>query len=256
MASALDGITVLDLSDGMAGALAGMFLCDNGARVIRIDTPGAEEQRSDPGYAVWDRGKESVYLDLCQSLGDAKTDRREVGDTAVDQSALAHFHKLVIRSDVLLESLAPSSALQTLVSYDGLSSANPRLVHCSITAYVPEGPLRDQPADDDLVMARVGILATQPSSRPGPIHVIHALPSVGAGILAAQGIAASLYAREKTGSGRKVDTSLMAGALLFAPKANGERLKQRTLQRATVGGGPAVRGGALQRRHGAHGAPL
>ena len=238
MASALDGITVLDLSDGMAGALAGMFLCDNGARVIRVDTPGTEEQRSDPGYAVWDRGKESVYLDLYQAFGDANMVPRGVGDTAVNRRALAHFHELVIASDVLLESLAPSSAFQTFVSYDALSSANPRLVHCSITAYGPEGPLRDQPADDDLVMARVGILATQPSSRPGPIHVIHPLPSVGAGILAAQGIAASLYAREKTGSGRKVDTSLMAGALLFAPKANGERLKQRTLQRATVGGGP------------------
>ena len=238
MASALDGITVIDLSDGMAGALAGMFLCDNGARVIRVDTSGTEERRSDPGYAVWDRGKESVYLDLYQALGDAEVDRSAVGDTVVNRRALAQFHKLVVGSDVLLESLAPSSALQTLVSYDRLSSANPRLVHCSITAYGREGPLRDQPADDDLVMARVGILASQPSSRPGPIHVIHPLPSVGAGILAAQGIAASLYAREKTGSGRKVDTSLMAGALLFAPKANGEGLKQRTLQRATVGGGP------------------
>ena len=238
MASALDGITVLDLSDGMAGALAGMFLCDNGARVMRVDAPGTEEQRSDPGYAVWDRGKESVYLDLHQALDDAKIDRRGVGDTAANGRALAHFHELVVGSDVLLESLAPSSALQTLVSYHGLSSANPRLVHCSITAYGREGPLRDQPADDDLVMARVGILASQPSSRPGPVHVIHALPSVGAGILAAQGIAASLYAREKTGSGRKVDTSLMAGALLFAPKANGEGLKPRALQRATVGGGP------------------
>ena len=200
--------------------------------------PGTEEQRSDPGYAVWDRAKESVYLDLSQALGDAQMDRRGVGDTAVNRRELAHFHKLVIGSDVLLESLAPSSAFQTLVSYDGLSSANPRLVHCSITAYGREGPLRDQPADDDLVMARVGILATQPSSRPGPVHVIHPLPSVGAGILAAQGIAASLYAREKTGRGRKIDTSLMAGALLFAPKAIGEGLKQRTLQRATVGGGP------------------
>ena len=57
MGSALDGITVLDLTDGMAGALAGMFLCDNGSRVIRVDQRGAEDQRSDPGYAVWDRGK-------------------------------------------------------------------------------------------------------------------------------------------------------------------------------------------------------
>lgn len=222
MTTALDGIKVIDLSDGMAGALAGMFLCDNGARVIRVDTRGAEERRSNPGYAVWDRGKESVFLDLSASPG--------------DDSAL--FRRLVAGCDVLLESMGPSSPLQAIVSYDRLRAINPRLVHCSITPYGREGPLKDQPADDDLVMARVGILANQPSFRPGPVHVIHPLPSVGAGILAAQGIAAALYAREKTGSGRKVDTSLMAGALLFAPKVTGEKLKQRAVQRATVGGGP------------------
>ena len=237
MASALDGITVLDLTDGMAGALAGMFLCDNGARVIRVDTPGTEDQRSDPGYAVW-TGKESVYVDLSQALGDAQMDRRGVRDRAANRRALAHFHKLLIGSDVLLESFAPSSAFQTLVSYSGLSARNPRLVHCSITGYGREGPLKDQPADDDLTMARVGILANQPSFRPGPVHVIHPLPSVGAGILAAQGIAAALYAREKTGIGRKIDTSLMAGALLFAPKVTADDSQaQRAAQRATVGGG-------------------
>ena len=238
MGSALDGITVLDLTDGMAGALASMFLCDNGARVIRVDGPGTEDQRSDPGYAVWDRGKESIFLDLSRALGDVQTNRRGMGETSVSRRELSHFHKLVMSSDVLLECFAPSSAFQTLVSYSELSSRNPRLVHCSITAYGREGPLKDQPADDDLAMARVGILASQPSFRPGPVHVIHPLPSVGAGILAAQGIAAALYAREKTGAGRKVDSSLMAGALLFAPKVSGEKLTRRSVQRATVGGGP------------------
>ena len=238
MGSALDGITVLDLTDGMAGALAGMFLCDNGARVIRVEGSETEDQRSDPGYAVWDRGKESIFLDLSGALGDVQTDGRGIGETSVNWRNLSHFHRLVMSNDVLLESFAPSSAFQTLVSYSGLSSRNPRLVHCSITAYGREGPLKDLPADDDLAMARVGILANQPSFRPGPVHVIHPLPSVGAAILAAQGIAAALYAREKTGVGRKVDTSLMAGALLFAPKVIGEKLTQRSVQRATVGGGP------------------
>ena len=241
MVSALDGITVFDLSDGMAGALAGMFLCDNGARVIRVEGPGTEDQRSDPGYAVWDRGKESIFLDLSSALGDVQKDRGGVGETSVNQRELSYFDQLVISSDVLLESFAPSSAFQTLVDYSGLSSRNARVVHCSITGYGREGPLKDQPADDDLAMARVGILASQPSFRPGPVHVIHPLPSVGAGILAAQGIAAALYAREKTGVGRKVDTSLMAGALLFAPKfSSDEKPAQRSVrpaQRATVGGG-------------------
>ncbi len=238
MGSALDGITVLDLTDGMAGALASMFLCDNGARVIRVDRTDAGDQRSDSGYAVWDRGKESIFLDLSRALDDAQTDGRRAGETCANRQELSQLNRLFMSNDVLLESFAPSSALQTLVSYSGLSSRNPRLVHCSITAYGREGPLKDLPADDDLAMARAGILANQPSFRPGPVHVIHPLPSVGAALLAAQGITAALYAREKTGVGRKVDTSLMAGALLFAPKVIGEKLAQRSVQRATVGGGP------------------
>ena len=73
-------------------------------------------------------------------------------------------------------------------------------------------------------MARAGILTTQPGFRPGPLHVVHPLPSVGAALLAAQGIAAALLAREHTGLGRTVETSLLAGALLYHPKVTGEKL--------------------------------
>ena len=69
----------------MAGALAGMFLCDNGSRVIRVDQRGAEDQRSDPGYAVWDRGKESIFLDLSSALADVQTEarHRRIGATCL-----------------------------------------------------------------------------------------------------------------------------------------------------------------------------
>src|SRR5439155_13789920 len=65
MASALDGITVLDLTDGPAGALATMLLCDHGARVIRVvDINDSILRRG--GYLVWDRGKQCLQLDLAQ----------------------------------------------------------------------------------------------------------------------------------------------------------------------------------------------
>lgn len=78
MNSALDGITVPDLTDGMAGALATMFLCDNGARVIRLGSEASERKRQTPGYSVWDRCKESVFLDLY---------RKGVADDTVKQKA-------------------------------------------------------------------------------------------------------------------------------------------------------------------------
>ncbi len=200
MVSALDGITVLDLTRDMVGALATMVLCDNGARVVRVETPESEHVRSRPGYAVWDRGKESIVLDL----SDAASALQSSGLSTDEASpALAAFDRLVVGADVLVETFSPSSDYQRLLDYERLAAINPRLVHCSITAYGKEGPLKDEPPIDDLVMARVGILASQPGFRPGPVHVIFPLPSVGAALLADQGIVSSLYAREKTGRGRK-----------------------------------------------------
>jgi crotonobetainyl-CoA:carnitine CoA-transferase CaiB-like acyl-CoA transferase len=218
MPSALDGITVLDLTQGRTGAMCAMFLCDNGARVIHVELPEREDSRHEPGYMIWDRGKESVSLDIAE-------------DTEA-------FHKLVRMADVLVEDFAPSSEYQKTVAYDALRPVNPRLVHCSITAFGKDGPLRDEYPRDDLVMARMGILSSQPGFRPGPVHVAHPVPSVGGAVLAAQGIVASLLAREKMGAGRKVEASLMAGALLYAPKVVDERLTPRPFQSVPQGGGP------------------
>ena len=218
MASALEGIVVLDVTEGMAGALATMLLCDYGARVIRLASSTGDARRREPGYEMWDRGKENIGLDSSQYPG--------------------LFDRLIERSDVLFESFSAGSSAQALVNYPRLRSINPRLVHCSITAYGNEGGLRHQPPMDDLVMARVGILANQPSFRAGPVHVIHPLPSIGAGLLAALGVVASLYWREGNGRGRTVETSLMTGALLYAPKIRGERLTPSPPQAVPAGGAP------------------
>lgn len=217
MASALDGITVLELSHGPAGAMAGMFLCDHGARVIRLLDDNEAPARHG-GYLVWDRGKVCRRLDLSR--------------------VTPAYEKLVRAADVILEDFPPSSDRQTLAQAGRLAGLNPRLVHCSITAYGKHGPLKDEPAIDELVMARMGILETMPGYRPGPVHVVHPLPSVGAALFAAIGVAAALLAREKTGRGRTVETSLMAGSLLYQPKVVAQDLEPRPFQTHPAGSGP------------------
>ncbi len=215
MAGALDDITVIDLTKGPAGALSTMFLSDHGARVIRVLDDGAQVLR-DGGYRVWDRGKEAV---LCASGDESK------------------LHALIAGADIVIEDFGPPQRPATLVAAT-LRAGNPRLIVCSITAYGEVGPLADEPAIDDLVLAHLGILAGLPGFRDGPIHAAHPLPSVGAGILSALGIAAALYDREATGHGRHVETSLVAGALLYHPKVIGQNLKPHVFQANPYGSAP------------------
>jgi crotonobetainyl-CoA:carnitine CoA-transferase CaiB-like acyl-CoA transferase len=238
MTSALDGITVLDLTSGPAGALATMFLCDHGARVIRVVDVHATTPRRG-GYLVWDRGKECLQLDFSRLVSAALPGRTHppAEHTAAEEPGVS-YARLLRGADVLVEDFPPSSSHQAMVSFDRLSTLNPRLVHCSITAYGKQGPLQDEPPVEDLVLARMGILATQPGFRPAPVHVVHPLPNVGAALFAAQGIAAALLAREKTGLGRQVETSLMAGALLYHPKVTGDKLAPNTFQTHPSGSAP------------------
>jgi len=238
MASALDGITVLDLSVGPAGALTTMFLCDHGARVIRVvDTHDTTARHG--GFVVWDRGKECMRLDFSRLVPLAQPRQAQVPATpTLATNPTAVYERLFRSADVLVEDFPPAVSHQAIVHFDWLSALNPRLIHCSITAYGKDGPLQDEPPIDDLVMARMGILESQPGFRPGPVHVVHPLPSTGAALFAAQGIAAALLAREQTGLGRQVETSLMAGALLYHPKVTGEHLAPHVFQTNPAGGAP------------------
>jgi crotonobetainyl-CoA:carnitine CoA-transferase CaiB-like acyl-CoA transferase len=232
MASALDGLTVLDLSTGPAAGLATMFLADHGARVVRLTGEEAPHLR-EGGFVVWDRGKENATLDL-----DGALEELAGAGCPARGTPAAQYVRLLRGIDVLVEDFAPSSARQRLVAWPNLQQLNPRLVACSITAYGKRGPWKDEPAIDDLVLARTGLLSGMPGFRPAPVHVVLPLASVGAALLAANGIAAALLARETTGLGRLVETSLMAGALLYQTKVAGERLERQVFQTHPSGSAP------------------
>ena len=228
MASSLDGITVLDLGTGPAAALATMFLCDHGARVIRlVDLSGAKMR--DGGFIVWDRGKECVKLDLNEAAA---------GRDSGTSKAAKLYRRLVAGADILVDDFAPSAEGQSLVEPAWLKNLNPRLVSCSITGFGKRGPLKDEPPIDDLVLARMGVLAGMPGFRPAPVHVVHPLPSVGGALMACLGIASSILARETTGRGRAVETTLMAGALLYHPKVLGDHIPKHVFQTHPSGSAP------------------
>jgi crotonobetainyl-CoA:carnitine CoA-transferase CaiB-like acyl-CoA transferase len=202
----LEELRVLDLARGLAGSLAGVYLSDQGAEVIKVEPPGGDPTRALSASHVWNRGKKSVILDL------------------KDVDGKGQFEQLAATADVLLESFRPGTMDRLGLGYETLAAINPRLIYCSITGYGRRGPSRDRPAYDALVQARLGMHFEQPSYRKhpdgsyvdGPVFLYVPLPSYGAMLLAGTGIAAALHAREVTGAGQWVETSLAQGALMWA----------------------------------------
>ena len=192
----LDGVTVVDLSWGRAGPMATGLLADHGAAVVRVEPPGGDPYRSLVSRAAYDRGKQSLILDLRTDQG---------------RDALQH---LLAGADVLVESWQPGVAEAWGLGYDALHVRYPRLVYCSISAYGLDGSARDRPGYESLVAARTGVMA---SAEPGADPVYPGVPiaGIGAALLAVIGIMAALVVREDTGAGQRVDTSMLDGALSF-----------------------------------------
>jgi len=96
----LEGLRVLDLARGLAGSLAGVYLSDQGAEVIKVEPPGGDPTRAWSASRVWNRGKQSVVLDL-----------KEPRDRG-------RFERLVATADVLLESFRPGTMESLGLGYD------------------------------------------------------------------------------------------------------------------------------------------
>lgn len=193
----MDGLRVVDATTGVAGALATMVLSDQGADVIKVERPGGNPLRAYPGSVVWNRGKRSVVLDL-----------HDGGDRD-------RFRDVVATADVLIEDFAPGRMAGWQLDPASLAADLPALVYCSVTGYGRDGSAADRPAYDLLVQARTGQQYEQPGWREGPIFLYVPLPSMATSFLVLNGVLAALHAREQTGRGQWVETSLLQGVLAF-----------------------------------------
>jgi crotonobetainyl-CoA:carnitine CoA-transferase CaiB-like acyl-CoA transferase len=199
MASALDGIRVLDLTTGPVGGLATTVLADFGADVVKIEPPGGDRFRELPSRSLWLRGKRSAVFDLSQ------------------EAERASLRQLVAGVDVLVFAGPPSRAAAWGFDADALLADFPHLVHCSITPWGPRGLLAEVPGYEPLVAARAGRGQTFGRQLRGDAPGFAALPVAShlASLGAVQGILAALYARELDGRGGRVETSLLQGLLPY-----------------------------------------
>ncbi len=197
MAGALDGVRILDLSWGIAGPLGVLLLAEQGADVVKVEPPGGDPFRCYSGAHVWNRSRRSVTVDLKSKEG------REA------------FSRLAGTADVLVESFRPGVMDRLGAGYEAMHAQHPRLIYTSVPAYPPGHRFANRPGYDALVQASSGQQWEQPGWRLGPIFLHMPMPSMGTVFLVPTGILAALIAREETGRGQHVTTSLLQGAFLY-----------------------------------------
>ena len=226
MAGPLDGVKIADFTEIIAGPLAGRLLAEMGADVIKIEPPWGEPWRLNQrftatesrGFMVYNRGKRSLPLDL------TKPESQEI------------LGRLIPQVDVVLANFRPDVAAKLGGDYPTLDRLNPRLVYCEITAHGRAGPEAVRPGYDMILQAMSGLMACETKLDNGVPQQIWSTPLIDttAGFCLAWCVCGALFAREQTGKGQKVETSLLGSALALmgARFLNVEDLDRETRHKA------------------------
>ncbi len=195
----LDGITVISLEHAIAAPFCTRQLADLGARVIKVERPGAgdfaraydERVNGMSSHFTWvNRSKESLTLDLKQP------------------SALAALKTLLKTADVLVQNLAPGAAARMGLTAELLHKENPGLILCDISGYGSNGPYRDKKAYDLLIQSEAGFLSVT-GTPEAPSKAGNSIADIAAGMYAYTNVLAALLQRGKTGKGSSIDISML-----------------------------------------------
>ena len=201
----LKGVRVIDLTKDFAGPFCTMMLSDLGADVVKVEKPGTGDETRTWGppfvhgqsyyFLSLNRGKKSLCLDL----------KTREGQQVV--------RKLVINSDILIESFRPGTLMRLGLAYPSLRRINKALVYCSISGFGQTGPYGNRPNYDIVAFAMSGIMGSTGEVGRPPIRVSVPVADIAAGHYATQAILAALARRLVTGAGDYLDISLLDSAV-------------------------------------------
>ena len=201
----LAGLTIVDLTRVLSGPYCTMLLADMGARVIKIEQPdrGDDTRAWGPPFV----GSESAYfLSINRNKESVTLDFKDPeGRRILDQ--------LIASADVVVENFRPGAMTRLGLDYAALAPSHPRLVFCSISGFGQDGPRRQHAGYDAVIQAEGGLMSVTGDADGPAFRVGLAVTDMVAGLLAAQGIALALFARERMGRGQQVDISMLDGVI-------------------------------------------
>lgn len=198
MTSAYEGVTVLDLTQGIAGAYCTMCLGDLGAEVIKLEPPGGDYLRALGPPFVGDTSAQFLAVNR-NKLG-AIVDWTHPGGAEL-------VRRLADGAEVVIEDWGPGRAEELGLGHEGLRRANPRLIYAAITALGPQGPWALKPVAELDLQAITGQTHFLGKDGDPPVRLGVDAAATSGGQSAFHAIAAALFHRERTGEGQRVDVS-------------------------------------------------
>ncbi|HVL56206.1 MAG TPA: CoA transferase [Burkholderiaceae bacterium] len=204
--SPLSGIRVIEFCQIAAGPFAGMLLADQGADVIKVESPEGDGMRGWPphndgyseNFASLNRNKRSVVLNL------------------KDPSDLDVARRLCLSADVVLENFRPGVMQRLGLGHEALLDVKPSLVYCSISAYGQQGPRSQEGGFDVTLQAMGGVMSVTGEADGAPVKCGVPLTDFAAGLYAAYAVATALYEVRASGRGARMDVPMLGTTLAIA----------------------------------------
>lgn len=201
MKGPLSDVIILDLSRMLSGPFASMMLADLGAEVIKIEDPDGGDKTRTMGPKL-SEGQSAYFLSINRNKKSLTLDLRK-------ERAQEVFYELVKMADVILDNFRPGVLERLGCSYEKLKPINPKIISCSISSFGQTGPDKDLPGFDLILQARGGAMSITGEPGRAPIRMGIPTGDLAGAMSAAYAVMAALYSREKTGSGQKIDISLL-----------------------------------------------
>lgn len=214
MASALDGIKVIDLTGMGPATISAMMLGDMGAEVIKVDPPPGVGSGG-VGHGTSDAGSEAEQASMAAHMASYRN-KRSIFLNLKEDAARRVFLKLAETADVIIEGFRPGVMDRLGVGYGDVSKTNPRIVFCSVSGYGQDGPYRNLVGHDPDYSGMGGVLGIvgESADRP-PVLAQNIIADMTAVFNTVIGILLALSARDRTGRGQMVDISMHDGVVFL-----------------------------------------
>jgi len=201
MANILSGLTVIDVTQNVAGPFCTQLLGDLGATVIKIERPNHGDDTRHWHPPLW--GEESsTFLALNRNKKSLCVDLNHPEGQKI-------VHQLCETADIFIHSLKPGSEESRGLGYEQLSEKNPALIYAGISAFGDMGKMKNKPGYDPLIQAYSGIMSMVGNEGDDPARVGVSIVDMATGMWSLVGILSALHQRNETGKGCKVSNSLL-----------------------------------------------